>query len=507
MNVGNWVGKRALLYPERPFLKEDGQEWDNQQFDARVNRTAHALAELGVGKETRVAMLMANSSAFLEIFFACAKLGAVIVPLNTSLALPELAHIVEDCAPRLLVYSSDTLAKVAHLKTLLGADVHYLIHGTAASCDDSRLQDVTMDRPSTVPASDEAWDLDTPLLIMYTSGTTGVPKGAVLSHGNFLFGAIHSLHSYHLDDTCKSLVVAPLFHIGALAASVTPVVYAGGALVLKSFDNPSDIITCIMQEKISFMFAVPVMYEMMTKAARWPSADFNAVHFFMAGGAPMPVPLIRRYQQEKKVQFAQGYGMTETLRITALDLADAERKAGSIGKEVFHTRLTILTDDGREAAPGATGELVVKGPTVFQGYWRKPEATAAAMHGGWFHTGDLGRRDADGFLYLVGRKNDLIICAGENIYAAEVERAIEQHPQVAEAAVVGMPDAKRGEVAAAFVRFEDGGVPGEDELLRFLDGKIATFKRPRKIISVETFPRNKAGKILKEELKKTFEGR
>jgi fatty-acyl-CoA synthase len=166
-----------------------------------------------------------------------------------------------------------------------------------------------------------------------------------------------------------------------------------------------------------------------------------------------------------------------------------------------------LTDDGREAAPGETGELVVKGPTVFKGYWRKPEATAAAMHGGWFHTGDLGRRDADGFLYLVGRKNDLIICAGENIYAAEVERAIEQHPEVAEAAVVGMPDAKRGEVVAAFVRFEDGCVPGEDELVRFLDGKIATFKRPRKIISVETFPRNKAGKILKEELKKTFEGR
>ena len=148
--------------------------------------------------------------------------------------------------------------------------------------------------------------------------------------------------------------------------------------------------------------------------------------------------------------------MTETLRITALDLADAERKAGSIGKEVFHTRLTILTHDGREAAPGETGELVVKGPTVFKGYWRKPEATAVLMHGGWFHTGDLGRRDADGFLYLVGRKNDLIICAGENIYAAEVERAIEQHPQVAEAAVVGMPDAKRGEVVAAFVRFEDG---------------------------------------------------
>jgi fatty-acyl-CoA synthase len=329
----------------------------------------------------------------------------------------------------------------------------------------------------------------------------------VLSHGNFLFGAIHSLHNYHLDATCKSLVVAPLFHIGALAASVMPVIYAGGALVLKSFDNPSDIIACIMQEKISFMFAVPVMYEMMTKAPRWPTADFSAVHFFIAGGAPMPVPLIRRYQQEKGVKFAQGYGMTETLRITALDLEDAARKAGSIGKEVFHTTLKILADDGREVPPGGTGELVVKGPTVFLKYWNKPVETEAAMQDGWFRTGDLGRRDGDGFLYLVGRKNDLIICAGENIYAAEVERAIEQHPQVAEAAVVGMPDAKRGEVVAAFVRLENGCVLGDDELLHFLDDKIAAFKRPRKMVLVGDFPRNKTGKILKAELKKTLESR
>ena len=215
----------------------------------------------------------------------------------------------------------------------------------------------------------------------------------------------------------------------------------------------------------------------------------------------MPVPLIRRYQEEKGVAFAQGYGMTETLRITALDLADAARKAGSIGKEVFHTTLKMVAEDDREVPPGETGEIVVQSPTVFQGYWNNPQATQAALRDGWFHTGDLGRRDVDGFLFLVGRKSDLIICAGENIYAPEVEQAIEAHPHVAEAAVVGLPDAKRGEVAAAFVHLEDGRALEEEELLRFLEDKLAAFKHPRKIWFVEKLPRNRTGKIIKDELK------
>jgi fatty-acyl-CoA synthase len=501
MNVGDWVGKRALLYPDRLFVKEGDQAWDNRRFNAQVNRTAHALAGLGVTKGDRVVALMPNATAFLELFFACAKIGAVIVPVNTSLALSELAHIVDDCGPRVLVHAPDGQAMAAKLKENLPSDAACLIHGREGSAGDRTLAEALRDMPAEEPAPIETADLDDPFLIMYTSGTTGAPKGAVLTHGNFLFGAIHSLLSYQLDASCRSLVVAPLFHIGALAASVIPVVYAGGALVLKSFENPSDILTCIMTEKISFMFAVPVMFEMMAKAPRWPAADFSTVDFFIAGGAPMPVPLIRRYQEEKGVSFAQGYGMTETLRITAMDLADAARKAGSIGKEVFHTAVKILDDDNREVVPGETGELVVKGPTVFRGYWRQPEATAMAMQDGWFHTGDLGRRDAEGFLYLVGRKSDMIICAGENVYAAEVERAIEQHPAVAEAAVIGVSDAKRGEAVAAFVRLEDGQSLKANELIRFLEDKLAGFKKPRTVHFVTDFPRNRTGKVMKSELK------
>ena len=504
MNLGDWVAKRARLYPERPFLKEGERDYSNASFDARVNQTAHGLKTLGVQKGARVTVLMDNGSAFLELFFACAKIGAVLVPVNTHLAASELAYIVGDAAPQLLVYSQSRHAKAAGLGPALEPDAVCLVHGGTGTGTDRSLENLIATQPGCEPEIEAPPDLDDALMIMYTSGTTGRPKGAVLTHGNLLFGAIHSLLSYHLDDSCRSLVVAPLFHIGALAASVTPVVYAGGSLVLKSFDNPSDVLAAIEGERITFMFAVPVMYAMMTKAPRWAESDFSGVHFFIAGGAPMPLDVIRRYQAEKGVPFAQGYGMTETLRITALDLAAAERKAGSIGKEVFHTALAIQDDRGRELPPGEIGEIVVAGPTVFQGYWRNPQATAAVLRDGRFHTGDLAYRDAEGFCYLVGRKNDLIICAGENIYAAEVERAIEGHSKVAEAAVVGLPDAKRGEVPAAFIRLEDEETLQEEELLHYLEDKLAAFKCPRQIRLVKDFPRNRAGKILKRELEDSW---
>jgi fatty-acyl-CoA synthase len=343
-------------------------------------------------------------------------------------------------------------------------------------------------------------DLDDPLVIMYTSGTTGTLKGAVLTHENILFGAIHSLTSYGLDRRCKSLVIAPLFHVGALAASVTPVIYAGGSLVINDFANPSEVIHLIMNHKITYIFAVPVMFKMMAKAPAWPEADFSHVNFFISGGAPMPVELIHQYQEEKGIDFAQGYGMTETLRVTSLDLADSRVKAGSIGKEVFHTRLRLVDTQGNHVPAGKVGEIIVKGPTIFAGYWHKPEATAQVLRQGWFYTGDLGRRDAEGFIYIEGRKSDVIISSGENIYAVEVEQTIASLDQVVEAAVIGVPDAKRGEVPAAFVVLKTEDAWNAATLTAALQGKIAGYKIPKKVRFLNSLPRNSAGKVLKREL-------
>ncbi len=504
MNIGDWILKRAQTRPGLPFIKQDDGAYTNHEFNVRVNRTARALMGLGLKKGDRTAVLMLNSSEFLEIFFACAKTGILFVPINFKLALPEMAYILQDAAPRVLIYSSEFAEKVNGLKDILPTECRYLVHGTQDMMGDPGLSDVTASFSAEEPNCDSPVNLKDPLSIMYTSGTTGYPKGAVLSHENFLFGAIHSLLGYGLSAGCKSLIIAPLFHIGALAASATPVIYAGGSLVLKGFDNPSEVVELICTEKINYMFAVPVMFDMMTKTDAWAEADFSHVNFFIAGGAAMPVPLIRKYQEEKGVRFAQGYGMTETLRLTSLDLDDAIRKAGSVGKEVFHTFLRIVDGD-RDVEPGMVGEVVVKGPTVFLSYWNRKRETREAFRDGWFHTGDFGRRDSEGFLYLVGRKIDMIISSGENVYAAEVERAIESIPQVAAAAAIGMPDPKRGEVVAAFVTLKEGSGLSEEKLIEALHEKIAHFKIPKKIVFVKELPRNSAGKILKKELKARLE--
>ena len=503
MNIGEWISKRARLHPKKLFLKEeDGREFSNDAFDRRVNRMAHALNVLGIVRGERIAVLMLNSSEFLEIFFACGKTGAIMVPVNFRLAVPELIYILRDCAPRALIYSSDFSDKIKSIKAAGLPVINYFRHGGDTLPEDPLMNDVVAPLPTGEPVPVREVTLDDPLFIMYTSGTTGDPKGAMLTHGNILFGAIHSLIGYGVNQSYKSLVVAPLFHIGALAASATPVIYAGGSLILKSFYNASEVIKLIVKEKINYMFAVPVMFQMMTRSDEWDRADFSHVHFFISGGAPIPIPVICEYQEKKGVGFVQGYGLTETGRLTSLDLEDSIRKAGSVGKEVFHLQLRIVDQDDGEVPPGMPGEIVVRGPNVFAGYWNKTRETLKAMRGGWFHTGDMGRRDEEGFIYVIGRKQELIISSGENIYPMEVERVIQSIPGVREAAAVAMPDAARGEVVAAFVMLHEGQQMTEENLINAMRGQIAHFKIPKRVFFVSDFPRNPAGKILKRELKK-----
>jgi fatty-acyl-CoA synthase len=508
MNVGEWVYKRALTDPDDLFLKEaerGDREYTNRQFNDRVNRTAHALMSLAVAGGDRVSTIMLNSSEFLEIYFACAKIGAIMVPLNFRLAVPELLYIIGDCAPKVLVYSSDFAEKVAGITEKAAVRPQVFRIGGEEAGHDRSFADLVEHQPIHEPVPEREVGGNDPLVIMYTSGTTGNPKGVMITHTNITFHCIHNLLGYGVNRTFRSLVTAPLFHIGALSAAANPVIYAGGSLVLKRFFNASEIIKLIAAEKVNYMFAVPVMYQMMAEAAEWDTADFSHVRYFIAGGAPMPVPLIRKYQDEKGIKFAQGFGLTETGRLSSLPIEDSIRKAGSVGKEEFHVIMRIVDSEHDDVKPGEVGEIVVKGPNVFLGYWNKPQETAKAFVDGWFHTGDMGRKDEEGFLFIAGRKVELIISSGENIYPAEVEKAIQSITQVKEAAAVGMPDPRRGEVVAAFVSLKAGMSLSEQELIERISDKIAAFKLPKKVFFVDDFPRNVSGKILKKELKKRFD--
>lgn len=500
MNLGQWPDKRALLHPRRPFLSAQGKDYDNQSFAALIGHAAQGLLSAGLTRGDRVALLMGNSPAFLQLFFACARIGAVLVPLNHGLAVPELAQVIRHCRPRLVVHSPAFAAVLDEIERHAPLPCPRLEHG------DHAIPDAFAASPGEAPQPPWPVEENDPLLLIYTSGSSGRQKGAVLTHRNLLFGAVHNLLSYPFSPVTRSLVVAPLFHIGALGASALPVLYAGGSLVLRSFDNPSEILHLIAREGITFLFAVPAMFKMLTKAPAWAEADFSRVAFFMSGGAPLPEELIRTYQEEKGVVFAQGYGMTETQRLTALDLHDARRKAGSIGKEVFHTALRLVDERGEEVAPGAVGEVVVQGPTVFSGYWDDPVATAEALRDGWFHTGDLGRRDEEGFLYIVGRTSDLIITSGENISAREVEQALEAIPEIAEAAVVGIPDAVRGEAVVALVTLRPETMLTAEDVLARLKPRLAPYKLPRRVRFASMLPRTGSGKVAKEDIKKIFAG-
>lgn len=508
MNCGEWISKRAWIHPDDMILKDGNEVLTNREFNRRVNRVGRVLQTLGVAKGDRICGLMDNSSEFLAILFAAAKTGAIMMPVNGRLAVPELAFIVGDSRPRVVFHAAEFSGKAEQLRAAVGTEAAFVSVGDGETpLFDRALEPPLGNISDAEPVSVESVTADDPFLLLYTSGTTGTPKGAILTHGNILFGAIHSLLGYGVNRSYRALIAAPLFHIGGLAGAFMPAVYSGGSVILARELNPLELLDLIVREQVNYLFSVPVMFALMTQARAWPRADLSRVKFFIAGGAALDPALVRKYRDEKGVSFVQGYGMTETGRITALDLEETIRKAGSVGKEVFHLHLRLVDEHDRDVDPGSVGEIVVRGPNVFQGYWNRPEETARAFRNGWFHTGDLARRDEEGFLFIEGRKVDLIIVGGENVYPAEVELAIQALPPVREAVVVGKPSSSKGEIVVAFVSLKPGSSLAKMELVKALEGRIADFKIPREIHFIDDFPRNSIGKIVKKDLLATVAGK
>jgi fatty-acyl-CoA synthase len=474
------------MTPDRVALSYQGRDQTYRDLRERTYRLASAL---GVGRGERVAYLGVNQPGLVETFFAAGLLGAVFVPLNARLATPELRYILDDARVSALV-----LGEERDGAGLPGR------HITAAGCAEL----IASGSPEPI---DEPVGQDDPCLIMYTSGTTGHPKGAVLTHGNLVWNTFNLLVDVPLAHDEVTLVSAPLFHIAALAQTLIPTVLKGGRVILEPSFDVDRTFELIEAERVTVMFGVPSMFGLLTRSPRWAGADLSSLQHLLCGGAPVPEPLIRIYQ-DRGLTFLQGYGMTETAPgALFLGAEHSIAKAGSAGVPCFFSDVRLVASGGAPALPGEPGEVYVQGPNVMPGYWQRPEESAKVLSpDGWFRSGDVGVADEDGYVRISDRLNDVIISGGENVYPAEVESVLFGHPAVAECAVIGVPDDRWGEVGKALVVLRPEVGAEADELLKHLDGRLARFKIPKYLQFVPELPKNAAGKLLKAPLRKLYGG-
>lgn len=492
--IGSWTARRARMSPNRTAVVHDGREWTYAELHDRSTRVAHMLAGLGVAGGARVAYLGPNHPTFLETLFGTGLVGAIFVPLNTRLTPTELAHILRDSGTSVLVHAPTHDEHAAELRELV--DVAHVLN----------LE--TYERLVTGAAAaplDEPVDPDDVAMIMYTSGTTGRPKGAALSHANIHWNSVNLLIDVDLAGDEITLVNAPMFHVAALNQTVLPTLLKGGTVVLMSAFDPSATLAVVAERRVTYLFGVPAMFQAVAAAPGWAAADLSSVRTMICGGAPVPEKVITTYQ-ERGLIFLQGYGLTESAPSALfLRATESRDKVGSAGTPCFFTDVRLVGPSGRDVAAGEPGEVVLHGPNVMSGYWGKPAETAAVLSAdGWLRTGDVAVADEDGYLYIRDRIKDVIISGGENIYPAEVEDALHQHPAVADCAVIGVADERWGEVGRAVVVLRGSASP--EELLASLTGRIARYKIPKSVVFADTLPRTASGKLLKSRLRTTYGG-
>ncbi len=504
MYIGDWLGKRELLTPDRLALVADatGSRYTYRQLNERANRLANALRHtFGIRKGDRVAVLAKNCVEYLDALFATGKLGAILVPLNWRLSVEELAYQLNDCTACVLLVGPEFAATGHALRAQ--TPVAALIAFGDPRVDGAPQYDDLLAHATDEPVTEEI-ELDDPHIILYTSGTTGRPKGAVLPHRVLVWNSLNTNVGWELRGDDVSVIHTPLFHTGGINVLTIPLLHAGGTLVLMREWDPQRCLQLIERERVTVFFAVPTMFQQLLSMPNFVQTDFSSVRFFISGGAPCPVPLIEAYQA-RGIPFRQGYGLTEvSVNCFTLNPEDAIRKVGSVGRPIFHLDARVVDPVGQDVGPGEIGELWLRGPTVCAGYWNNLEATREAISDGWFHTGDLARLDDEGYYYIVDRKKDMFISGGENVYPAEVERTLYEHPAVLECAVIGVPDERWGEVGCAVIVVRVGTMLTPGEVVHHCQQQLARYKVPKHVLFVDELPRNSGGKVLKPLLRNQF---
>ena len=510
-NIGLLLKKRAEICPHREaFMEfERNRRFTFAELNNRANRMANGLLNKGICPGDRVTTLVKNSIEFVETYFALAKIGAVMVPVNWRLVAAEIGYIVQDCGAQALIYDSDFDIAVNSLQDREHGALE-LKHWIRRENGDAGTPHWAIDYDDFIAASPiqepplGAWDDDN-LFIMYTSGTTGRPKGVVHSHTGMLWSQLTSMSTSDMRDGDRWLLALPMFHVGCLSPTSLLVHRGGTGIIMRELDIGA-MFHCIEQEKVTIFMAVPALLQFMLAVPEREQCDISSVRWIATGAAPVPVSLLQKYQA-LGVSIFQAYGLTESCGPGTLLLPeDGEAKVGSCGRPQMHTEIKITDSDGNTIPMGSNqaGELLIGGPHLMKEYWNNPQATAETLIDGWLHTGDICTWDAEGFVTVCDRMKDMIISGGENIYPAELENVLAACPEVQEAAVIGIASKKWGETPLALIVAAPGASPTTESLQAYCRENLAGYKVPQLYELVESLPRNPSGKLLKPELRKQF---
>lgn len=495
-NVRQLLEARVSEYGEKPFLfsEADGREWSYSDFDRAVDRTANLLISRGVSKGDVVSLLMPNSAEYIIAYFACWKLGALAGPINSLLKPAEIEWAVENSGSKLMLVGSEFAASVPSAMTgeeprfVVFDDVEAATHGYADSIE-----------PIDIDPQDDA-------IIIYTSGTTGKPKGCLLTHGNLIANARQITEWMHFGPDDRLLTVMPLFHMNAVSVTTMTALYAGGSTVVSAKFSASRFWDIIEKYGITSFGSVATMLSMLLARAGGENTGDrppNRLRFAMCGSAPVPAEVLRRFEETFDCLVIEGYGLSESTCRSTFNPPNENRRPGSCGQPIGN-EMAVVNEADEPVPDGELGEIVLRGPNICKEYFKNPEATVKAFANGWFHTGDIGYRDSDGFFYIADRKSDMIIRGGENIYPREIDDLLFTHPDIASAAVIGVPDELYGEEVAAFVVAKEGSAPKADDIIEFCRQHLADYKCPKTIHFLDEIPKGPTGKLLKRELSRIY---
>jgi fatty-acyl-CoA synthase len=503
INIGDWIKKWSFLHPNKRALIFEDRPFTYQEVNLRTNQLCHFLLELGTQKGDRVSVLLYNCHQYIEIFFALSKIGAILVPLNWRLAGPELEFIIKDSGSIILIFEPEFEEVVNSIRPNLNiSDKNYITVGTPCPDWAKEYEKALLENPVHEPILQDPVGEEDPHILMYTSGTTGIPKGAILSHRKTFFNALNADIFYNLTSKDIMIVSRPMFHSGGLLVESAPVLYKGGTLILRKRFRPKEILETVQNDRVTLLELPATVYQFILQDYNLSQYDLSSIRCYFTGGERVPKTMLKEYYR-KGIVISQIFGQTEASTITFLSHEDAVLKIGSVGLPVFHGEVRIVDKSGKDVSPGEVGEIIIKGPTLMSGYWNRPDLTAEAIRDGWLYTGDLARTDEEGYFFIVDREKDMYISGGENVYPAEVEKVIHAHPKVFDVAIVGVPDEKWGEVGKAYVVLKPKETMIEEELVEFLKGKVAKYKIPRYVEFTEELPKTASGKIQKFVLKES----